>query len=202
MSRVRMSVLGALLAAVAVVASAVPAYAHDQLTSSSPQVGERLNVAPETVSLEFSNDVLVLGDAGTIVIVADAAGHDWVDGTPSVTDRTVTAALAEGMPDAGYELRWQVVSVDGHPISGVIPFTIGDAEPLAATATPAAPAPDQGAAGAGTSEQQNQAAQDNQRTLRVALIGVGGAAFAVIVLALIYSLRRRTRAAGTGDTAR
>lgn len=196
MSTVRALATGMVLAAFAVFASASPALAHDQLLSSTPSAGEDLATAPETVSLEFSNDVLALGDAGTIVIVADASGHDWVVGTPYVTDRTVMADLAEGMPAAGYELRWQVVSIDGHPISGVIPFTIGGAEPLATTGTPTV-APD---ASEIQTETQSQTADDNQGTLRIALIGVGGAIGAVAVLTLIQLLRRRTRAARIGDS--
>jgi copper resistance protein C len=203
MSRIRLSVLGIVVVAAAVVAPAVPAFAHDQLIASSPQVDEQLDVAPTEVTLEFSNDVLTLGGNSTIVIVADAAGRNWVDGSPVVTDRVVTTALLEGMPAAAYEVRWQVVSIDGHPISGVIPFRIGDETSVAETATPTpsatepAPATTSDAPSEQTqqTEQPDQAAQDTQRTIRTALIRVGGAAIAAAVFALIYFLRRRARAA-------
>ncbi len=106
--------------------------------------------------MTFSGELLVLDESltGAVVLVVDASGKDWVSGDATVAGRPVTAALEPGMPTAGYQVRWQVVSEDGHPIAGVIPFTIGDAEPLqsptsgGSTATPPASAeqPDQTAA--------------------------------------------------------
>lgn len=200
MSRICVFAAGMLAAVVAVFAATTPAFAHDQLIASNPESGQQLEVAPDAVSLEFSGELLVLGDArlGATVIVVDAGGRNWVDGTPEVREHIVTANLIAGMPDAGYEVRWQVVSSDGHPISGVIPFTVGDTKPLAEVT---APIGDSGDIGAGQKEAQDQSAQESQQALRVVLIGTSGAVIAVAVLALTYFLRRRTRADGTGDDA-
>lgn len=192
MSRVRLLAAAAVVGLAAVLATASPAAAHDELLASSPADGERLAVAPAEVSLSFSADVLTMGAA---VIVVDQTGRDWVAEEPAVTDATVTATLDEGMPEAGYELRWRVVSSDGHPISGVIPFTIGDAEPLTRTPTPSSG--DGG--GADATDEQSQNAQGDQDTLRVVLIGAGGAAAAVAVFGLISFLRRRKPALAQPD---
>ncbi len=198
MTRVRVFAAGMLVAVVAVFASAVPASAHDQLVSSTPESGERLEAAPEQVSLTFTDEPLTLDGAGMTVLVIDADGRDWVDESPTVSEMTVTARLAVGMPEAGYELRWQVVSGDGHPISGVIPFTIGDAEPLA-SATASASADERGS-GAGQTQVQEQGAQESRQALRVVLLGAGGAVIAVAVFVLIHFLRPR-RSGGTDDPA-
>lgn len=87
------------------------------------------------------------------------------------------------MPDAGYQVRWQVVSEDGHPIAGVIPFTVGDAEPMETTSGDAAETP------APSAEQPDQTAESGG-ALRVLLIGAGGAVAAVLVFVLIRFLRR------------
>lgn len=165
-------------------AQAAPAAAHDELLSSTPASGERWDAAPEEVSLQFAADVLTIGAA---VIVADGAGRDWVVGEPIVDAGSVRVELAADMPEAGYEIRWRVVSEDGHPISGVIPFTVGDGAPLvretpevgseSASATPVAP-------------------QDSG-TVRLILIGIAGAVIAA-GYALIHTLRRR-RALRAGD---
>jgi methionine-rich copper-binding protein CopC len=107
---------------VGVLGFASPAAAHDELVASTPSIGEQLASAPSEVSLTFSADVLTIGAA---VIIADGAGRDWVADEPVVTDGVVTVGLQSGMPDAGYEIRWRVVSEDGHPISGLVPFTVG-----------------------------------------------------------------------------
>ena len=203
MPRTRALAGGLAVAVVALCATAAPASAHDELLSSDPASDEVLAAPPESVSLRFSADVL---DMGAAVVVTDSEGTDWVTALPTIDGPTVTATLDEGMPEAGYEIRWRVVSSDGHPISGVVPFTVGDGAPLAEAGADATPAT---GADAGTSTQdstqdstQSQVAQEDEGPLRAVLVGAGGAARAVAVLVLVQILRRRgnPRGAGSGGT--
>lgn len=179
-------VAGLAIAVALVFGVAAPASAHDELASSNPAASEKLATAPDAVSLTFSGEVMTTGAA---VIVVDSDGKDWVAGEPEIVDTTVTATLEPGMPEAGYEIRWRVVSSDGHPISGLVPFTVGDGEPLVRTA------PGESA------EPLDQSAQEDQTALRVVLIGIGGAVVAVALFTLITLLRRRrARADGTERT--
>jgi len=196
MSPVRRIAAGLALATVATLAIAAPASAHDQLISSSPAADERLATPPESITMTFSGELLVLDASltGAVVLVVDASGEDWVAGDVTVDGRTVTVPLAPGMPAAGYQVRWQVVSEDGHPITGVIPFTIGDADPMEATATGGgAETP------AASSEQPDQNAESGG-ALRLLLIGAGGAAVAVLALVLVRFLRRPRTAAAPPET--
>lgn len=156
----------------------LPAAAHDDLVGSEPAEGERLETAPDSVSLTFTSEVLTIGAA---VVVADAAGTDWVATDPVVRDGTVTVGLAADLPDGAYQIRWRVVSEDGHPIADVVPFTVGDAEPLAAPAAPTAPVPTPGPVVA-------PVARDTARTV---LIGAAGAvvALGLYTLGLVMGLR-------------
>lgn len=121
-----------------VAVAAQPAAAHDQLLDSSPGVGEHLDVAPTEVTLRFSDEILAIGPA---VIVADDAGTTWTVGDPVLDGPDVVTELADDVPDGSYEVRWRVVSSDGHPITGVIPFSVGDAAPASGSETgSAAPA--------------------------------------------------------------
>jgi methionine-rich copper-binding protein CopC len=196
MSPARRITAGLTLAAIASLAVATPASAHDQLLSSTPAADERLDTPPERITMTFSGELLVLDESltGAVVLVVDSSGKDWVSGDVSVDGRTVTAPVASGMPTAGYQVRWQVVSEDGHPIAGVIPFTIGDAEAMAE-----APVSDATSAPADGSVQADQNA-DTNGTLRVLLIGAGGAALAVTVLALVRFLRRPRTAVAPPET--
>jgi len=125
---------GALLALFVAVA-AQPAAAHDQLLDSSPGEGEHLDVAPTEVTLRFSDEILAIGPA---VIVADDAGTTWTVGDPVLDGPDVVTELADDVPDGSYEVRWRVVSSDGHPITGVIPFSVGDTAPTSGSETGAA----------------------------------------------------------------
>lgn len=183
MSRFRVAAAGVAVAVLALVATPSPASAHDELLSSTPSDGQALAASPETVSLTFSADVL---EIGAVIVIADAEGTDWTASEPTFEGGVVTAEVQPDMPAAGYELRWRVVSGDGHPIAGIIPFTIGDGEPLVRAAADAAePAP-----------AESQTAQEGG-VPRVVLIGGGGAILAIAAYAVVrYLTRRRTTSAG------
>jgi methionine-rich copper-binding protein CopC len=193
MSPARRFAAGLAVAAVAILATAAPASAHDALIHSTPEADQRLETAPETIELVYSGDLLVLGDSadGAVVLVVDGEGHDWASGEVEVRGNTVTATLDAGMPDAGYQVRWQVVSEDGHPIAGSVPFTIGDGEPLS-TQTDA-----EGTSGDSGDEPpaaDQTITAETDGALRVLLVGGAGAAIAVVAL-LLYRILRRTKTA-------
>lgn len=173
-----------LAAAVLVLLSAPAASAHDDLATSDPSQGQRLEAAPKTVTLTFTADVL---DVGTAVVVRDGTGQDWAASAPTVRSATVTVPLRSGMPDGGYEVRWRVVSSDGHPISGIVPFTVGDGTPLARDTAAAQPT-DGSTTVAGTARQGTSTGVP-----RVLLIGAIGAAAAAALFVVIFFLRRRVR---------
>jgi copper resistance protein C len=201
MPRTRPLVAGTAAAVVALLATAAPASAHDKLVSSDPASDQTLREAPATVSLTYSADVL---DMGAAVVVTDGDGTDWVSDAPAIDGATVTAALDADMPDGGYEIRWRVVSSDGHPITGIVPFAVGDGEEPGAESGSAGQAGDDAAASeppteAGTpNSSQNQTAQEDEGPWRVVLVGAGGAAVAAALFALVHFLRRRSDASGPG----
>lgn len=201
MSPARRFAVGMAVAAVAVFATAVPASAHDSLVHSTPEADESLATAPESITLTYSGELLVLGDStqGAVVLVIDESGRDWATGDVEVSGNTVTATVEPGMPDAGYQVRWQVVSEDGHPISGIVPFTIGDAEPMTATQAPTdADAPSY------VPDASDQSTDETDGGLRLLLVGGAGAAIAVVALVLYRILRRpktAPAASAEGDAA-
>lgn len=188
MSRFRVLAAGMGLAAVVVLTAALPASAHDELVASTPTDGEQLAAAPATIELDYSAEVL---DVGALVIVADADDHDWVAGPARVSGTSVSVPLTENMPDGGYEVRWRVVSSDGHPISGVIPFAVGDAEPLLRTGAPSTTPSEAASTAAAEAADPDQTASEDGGVVRVVLIGLGGAILATAVLLIIHLLRRR-----------
>ncbi|CAL4860096.1 copper resistance CopC family protein [Microbacterium sp. MM2322] len=123
----RIALASAGIATLLVLAVAAPASAHDELLGSTPSANEKLAGAPASVVLTYSAAIM---PEGATVVVWDADGKDWAAGDPVIDTNTLTLPLDSGMPDAGYLVEWRVVSSDGHPISGKIPFAVGDAEPL------------------------------------------------------------------------
>lgn len=120
-----------LLALLVVLGSARPAAAHAELVSSTPSDGAALAEAPTSVELRFNESVGLIEGAIRLLTT---------DGDPTplsatATDTTVTVELPELPADATYAVAYRVVSADGHPVSGVLTFSVGDAAPGAPPAT-------------------------------------------------------------------
>ncbi len=117
----RLAVSSLLLAALAILVPTAPAQAHDRLVSSDPESGVTLDEAPEEIGLTFSASVQ---DIGGSVDLVDGDGEAVEVGSPQTEGATVTTTVEDELPAGDYEVRWRVVSSDGHPISGVVDFTV------------------------------------------------------------------------------
>ncbi|MFB3980177.1 copper resistance CopC family protein [Microbacterium proteolyticum] len=122
------------LALAALLVSAGPASAHDELVSSDPSADAVLDALPPQITLTYSADVLD-AEGATVVEVTDAAGTSLTDGAPVVEGTTVTQALA-GTASGTVTVAWRVVSSDGHPIDGTFSFTVPAAPAPTPTASP------------------------------------------------------------------
>lgn len=141
MKRSPIAALTAILAALLVLGTALagPALAHDALKSSDPDKGATVKTL-DKVKLEFSAGVRM-----PFVVVRDSGGTKFQQGKPEADGRVVTQQLKDALPDGKYTIAYRVVSSDGHPIEGEIPFSVKGAPKASPTAevtpTTAAPTP-------------------------------------------------------------
>jgi copper transport protein len=121
--RARQCLAALFVAILAVLATGVPASAHAELVSTDPEKGSVVEDAPDEVTLTFSEPVRLTARE---VAVYDAAGR-VVDSETTASGTEVTVALpgAASLADGSYVVGWYVVSVDGHPISGSLTFSVG-----------------------------------------------------------------------------
>ena len=117
---------GVALAALLVFALPQTAFAHDQIIGQTPNENEVLEVAPSEITLKFTGELM---DITQLAMVVDADGTDWVSGPMQVTNRTAIQPLLPDMPEGSYQVRWRVVSSDGHPISDSFEFAVGQETP-------------------------------------------------------------------------
>ncbi|MEV0820102.1 copper resistance CopC family protein [Nonomuraea rubra] len=110
--------------------SAAPALAHDTLKSSSPAKNAEVKSLDE-VKLEFSAKVRM-----PFVIVRGDGDAQHESGKPEVDGAVVTQAVEGPLPDGKYTIAYRVVSSDGHPIEGEIPFRVKGAETPAPSPSP------------------------------------------------------------------
>lgn len=121
--------LGGLLAALFAVLFVVagPASAHATLVTSDPLDGSRLKTVPTQVSITFDESV-GLGSIGYLT-VTDESGKRVDAGAathPNGQNSKVVVKLLAGLGDGTYTASYRVVSADGHPVTGVVRFVVGD----------------------------------------------------------------------------
>lgn len=173
-----------------VISSPLAANAHDQVISTAPASQEVLEIAPSEVSLDFSDDIL---DIGATIMVVDSGGEDWASGEMRVEARSAVQTVAAAMPEGSYQVRWQVVPSQGHPISGTFEFAVGQpSAPVAASGTASDPEPVATLPAAADSS----ADRDGTVAPPLVIIGFGGAVVGgglfLLITTLVKSRRRRT----------
>jgi methionine-rich copper-binding protein CopC len=170
---------------------AAPASAHTTLLESTPAKGASVRELTE-VRLVFSENVQ---PSLVRVQLRDARGaRKESAAAPQVTGATVRQPVAPGLPAGAYTLVYRVVSADGHPVTGEVPFTlIGSAKGATtgaapAAAPPSAPAADPGAPAAAT--------DPDDGTRRWMMLG-GGLLFGILI-GLGFVVLRRPRQEPSG----
>lgn len=138
------------------------ASAHASLLSALPADGVTIFEAPKTLRLEFNEPVSPL----VMRLVRPSGQITTLTNVNAVNNAVIIAAPA--MPQQGtYVLSWRVISVDGHPVGGVVSFAFG--HPSSGVTAPPVP----GAASV------HAAIWVAQVLLFIGLfVGVGGTAFA------------------------
>ena len=183
---VRSIALGALVVVAAVLGVAAPAQAHNYLVSSTPAEGETLTELPAEFSVT-TNGALLSIDGSVNGFALEVKGPDGLyygDGCVTVEGATLSEAAALG-PAGDYTMLWQLISTDGHSVSGEIGFTWAPAEGAVVS---------QGTATAGTCGNGTAApvASDPPVTRSNADLGdvlwIGGAIAAILVAALVTFL--------------
>jgi copper transport protein len=99
--------------------------AHAYIMKSSPYENETLSKSPKKVTIQFDEKIQ---SSFKSLKVFDSKGkradkkNSHIDPSrPSV----LTCDLKANLPKGTYRIQWRVVSSDGHPVEGVIPFQVG-----------------------------------------------------------------------------
>src|SRR5690242_15820076 len=112
---VRRAVVSTLLAVGCVLLLASPGSAHAELVKTTPENGQRLDAAPTSVTLEFSESIDLVDDG---ISLLDGKGAVVPTPDPAVDGHTVTWPMPAHLRTGSYVVRWRVVSADGHPVDG------------------------------------------------------------------------------------
>jgi len=187
----------ALGAVALVIAIADPASAHDQIVSSTPAPNQTLTALPAQFEIHTDEPLLDIGGTGRgfAFEIQDAAGSYYETGCVSIADDSMLTDARLGAPGA-YTVVYQLVSADGHTVSGRIPFTWAPTGDAPVTKGVAAPPGCHGAAGPatpGATDSGSEAAR-NATVPLADILWIGGILVAValaVVITLLVLTRRR-----------
>lgn len=175
------------LFALLTLAVSAPAAAHSALIGSTPEPESTVEALPDDIELQFNESVSDISPA----VILRRDGQTVAELEPRIDGSTVRAAApSEDLPDGDYTVVWRVVSADGHPIEGVVPFTLASGQD--AGAEPATPEPttdageDAGGAAAGDS------AEDSGPSSAVVVSAVAIGLAVLALLALLVARRGRS----------
>lgn len=176
--RVALPLLLALLAFLSAFPGAAPVGAHANLVRSNPPAGAVLATAPAQVQLWFSEEP----DphfSDVRVVTADGKRVDRADMHVAPGDTTsLIVDLPASLPNGAYTIVWKTVSaVDGHVVSGSVPFYVGQ-PPVGTTLA----APSQSAATSSSGTPQAGPVADRILALLSAIVLAGGLAFWPLVM--------------------
>ncbi|MCH4566730.1 copper resistance CopC/CopD family protein [Bacillus sp. ES1-5] len=118
-----------LIACVLIILIPKSASAHAYIVKSNPAENETLKNAPSVVKIEFDEDIQV--SHFNTLFVRDTSGTrvDLKDAHIDKKNKKILeVGLKENLKNGLYSIQWKVISADGHPIQGVIPFRIGSEE--------------------------------------------------------------------------
>ncbi|MGJ7913406.1 copper resistance protein CopC [Neobacillus sp. LXY-1] len=107
-----------------------PAYtsAHAYIIKSEPSENEILDQAPNRVSIQFDETIQPTFHS-IKVFDSDGKQVDQKNGRIDPHHASIIGAdLESNLPNGTYTVQWKVVSGDGHPVEGIIPFQIGEGE--------------------------------------------------------------------------
>ncbi len=201
--RIPLLLTGIFAAAILGLSSAPPASAHDALASATPAPDATVTEPLNSVELTFNESPLAGFETGMAIVVLDPAGTDVSTGTLRIADTQLSKDVTPSGPGQ-YQVLWQTVSSDGHPISGQYAFTYTvDAAPAPPVQTPtpttpvATPAPTPEASAptepAPSPDATPLASDAYDATFPIFLVASALVIAAILAVAIILGVRARHR---------
>ena len=102
----------------------VTAFGHASVLSSNPSPNESLDTIPEKISIQFSETIQ---SSFHSLAMYSKEGKEIPLQDIQVSGNTLEGKWSSSFDEGVYIIKWRVVSGDGHPIEGTIPFQYGGA---------------------------------------------------------------------------
>ncbi|KKE79299.1 hypothetical protein AFL42_05885 [Oceanobacillus caeni] len=100
-------------------------FAHSHLSESNPTDGDVLSEPLSEIVLEFDGDI----EQGSFMDVTTTDGKDVELEEIIINESTLTGTVAEPLTNGDFQVNWNIISADGHPMEGEFSFTVDSEVP-------------------------------------------------------------------------
>lgn len=107
--------------------TATVAYAHTELSSSTPADAAVVHASPEAITLQFSEPVRL-----TSLSIEGVTGKQNLGSLPSSPSAEFSIE-APSLADGSYVVAWRAMSADTHVMTGEFSFTVNSARGVSHT---------------------------------------------------------------------
>lgn len=98
--------------------------AHAELEQAVPDPNTRVDVSPSAVELYFNE--AIEANVGSITVLDSRSSRVTGDAAVAGSDRKSLRLALPQLREGVYTVSYQIVSADGHPVSGSYIFVVGD----------------------------------------------------------------------------
>ncbi|MEM9813339.1 MAG: copper resistance CopC family protein [Pseudomonadota bacterium] len=99
---------------------AAPVSAHSRKTGTDPADGAVLDVAPETIRMDFDQPIAI-----TMIRLTDGSGAELPVAQNKSLKKVMTfEAVPPNLSAGTYTIEWRGLSDDGHPVQGTFSFDV------------------------------------------------------------------------------
>lgn len=96
------------------------ALAHTGLESSTPAQGSTVTEKLNEITLTFLTKI---EETSSFTLTNSSNEAMKIEGI-TVNDKIMTGNVTESLENGEYQINWKIIGADGHPIDGVIDFTL------------------------------------------------------------------------------
>jgi copper resistance protein C len=159
------------------VVGSIQTYAHSHLRDSSPQANEIVTTEMKTVSIQFDGKIM----EGSYIELKNEEGAIIEPISNVIGDGVLTASYNEAFTTGVYDVHWNIISADGHPLEGDYSFAVQyEVTEQSVSSTTSNEA---------TSNEEAEAASSNSSPIIYIVLAVA----VIVVFASILLLRKRKK---------
>lgn len=100
------------------------AIAHTGLISCNPKSGSLLTKLPAKIILKFYGNLITVAEKEVNKVTILGPNGSFSFGKPQIKGNQISLATNGSSDSGSYQIKWRVVSEDGHPISGSFKFRV------------------------------------------------------------------------------